>query len=74
MLQSRPDARKCWYHSIRVFFDKLAAVVLTFVNLSVSYPVWSPDEVLYVSGVGPEGGPEGLRLVGLDLIGPEFNG
>jgi hypothetical protein len=61
--------------AFRVFFYELAAVVFqTSVNLSVSYPVWSPDEVLYVSGVGPEGGPEGLRLVGLDLIGPEFNG
>ncbi len=44
------------------------------VNLSVSNPVRSPDEVLYVSGVGPEGGLECLRLVGLDMIGPEFDG
>jgi hypothetical protein len=59
----------------RVFLDELAAVVFqTSVNLSVSYPVWSPDEVLYVSGVGPEGGLECLRLVVLDIIGPEFDG
>ncbi len=61
--------------AFRVFFDELAAVVFqASVNLSVSYPVWSPDEVLYVSGMGPEGGLEGLRLVGLDMIGPEFDG
>ncbi len=58
-----------------IFLDELAAVVLqASENLSVSYPVWSLDEVLYVSGVGLEGGLEGLRLVGLDMIGPEFNG
>ncbi len=58
-----------------VFLDELAAVVFqTSENLSVSYPVWSLDEVLYVSGVGPEGGLESLRLVGLDMIGPEFDG
>ncbi len=61
--------------AFRILFDELAAVVFqASVNLSVSYPMGSPDEVLYVSGVGPEGGLEGLRLVGLDMIGPEFNG
>ncbi len=61
--------------AFRVFFDDLAAVVFqASVNLSVPYPVWSPDEVLYISGMGPEGGLEGLRLVGLDMIGPEFDG
>ena len=60
--------------AFRVFLDELAAVVFqASENLSVSYPVWSLDEVLYVSGVGPEGGLESLRLVGLDVIGPEFN-
>ncbi len=61
--------------AFRVFLDELAAVVFqASENLSVSYPVRSLDEVLYVSGVGLEGGLEGLRLVGLDMIGPEFNG
>ncbi len=58
-----------------IFLDELAAVVFqASENLSVSYPVWSFDEVLYVSGVGLEDGLESLRLVGLDMIGPEFNG
>ena len=58
-----------------VFFDELATVVFqTSVNLSVSYPVWSPYEVLYVSGVGPEGGLECLRLIVLNMIEPELNG
>ncbi len=61
--------------AFRVFLDKLAAVVLQATeNLSVPFPVWSLDEVLYVSGVGLEGGLESLCLVGLDMIGPEFNG
>ncbi len=58
-----------------IFLDELTAVVLqASENLPVPYPVWFLDEVLYVSGVGLEGGLEGLRLVGLDMIGPEFNG
>jgi hypothetical protein len=58
-----------------VLFDELATVVFqAAVILPVSYPVWSLDEILYVSGVGPESGLEGLRLVGLDVIGPEFDG
>ncbi len=61
--------------AFRVFLDELAAVVLqTSENLPVPYPVWFLDEVLDVSGVGLEGGLESLRLVGLDMIGPEFNG
>ncbi len=61
--------------TFRVFFDELAAVVFqASVNLSVSNPVRSPDEVLYVSGVGPGGSLECLSLVGLDMIGPEFDG
>ncbi len=61
--------------AFRAFFNELAAVVLqASEDLSVPYPVWSLDEVLYVSGMGLEGGLEGLRLVGLDMIGSEFNG
>jgi hypothetical protein len=58
-----------------VFFDELAAVVFqTPADLSVSYPVGSPEKILDVRGMGPEGGLEGLRLGVLDRIVPEFNG
>jgi hypothetical protein len=69
--------RKCGHHirmpenagvaNFRVFFDKLAAVVFqTPADLSVSYSVGSPEEILDVRGMGPEGGLEGLRLGILD--------
>ncbi len=60
--------------NLRVFFDKLAAVVLqTPANLPVLYPVRSLEKVLNVRGMGPEGGLEGLRLGVLDRVVPEFN-
>ncbi len=60
--------------NFRVFFDKLAAVVLqTPANLPVLYPVRSPEKVLNVRGMGPEGGLECLRLGVLDRVVPEFN-
>ena len=61
--------------NLRVFFDELAAVVFqTPADLSVSYPVGSPEKILDVRGMGPEGGLEGLRLGVLNGIEPEFNG
>jgi hypothetical protein len=58
-----------------IFLNKLSAVVLQgSENLPAPYPVWFPDKILNVSGMGLEGGLEGLCLVGLDMIGPEFNG
>ncbi len=61
--------------SFREFFDELAAVVFqTSVDLSVSYPVGSLEKILDVSGMGPEGGLEGLRLGVLNNIEPELNG
>ncbi len=60
--------------NFREFFDKLTAVVLqTPANLSVLYPVGSLEKVLYVRGMGPEGGLEFLRLGVLDGVAPEFN-
>jgi hypothetical protein len=60
--------------SFREFFDKLTTVVLqTPANLSVLYPVGSLEKVLYVRGMGPEGGLEFLRLGVLDGVVPEFN-
>ncbi len=53
--------------NFRVFFDELAAVVFqTPADLSVSYPVGSPEKILDVRGMGPEGGLEGLCLGILD--------
>ncbi len=61
--------------NFRIFFDELAAVVFqTPADLSVSYPVGSPEKILDVRGMGPEGGLEGLRLCILDSIEPELNG
>jgi hypothetical protein len=59
----------------RVFFDELAAMVFQApADLSVLYPVGSPEKILDVRGMGPEGGLEGLRLGVLDRIEPELNG
>ena len=56
------------------FFNELAAMVLqTPANLPVLYPVGSLEKILYICGVGPEGGLEFLRLGVLDGILPEFN-
>ncbi len=53
--------------NFRVFFDGLAAVIFqTPADLSVSYPVGSPEKILDISGMGPEGGLKGLRLGILD--------
>ena len=61
--------------NFRVFFDELAAVVFqTPADLSVSYPVGSPEKILDVCGMGPEGGLEGLHLGILDRIEQELNG
>ncbi len=58
-----------------IFFDELAAMVLqTPANLPVLYPVGSLEKVLYICGVGPEAGLEGLRLGVPDIVAPEFNG
>ena len=59
--------------NLRVFFDELAAMVLqTPANLPVLYPVGSLEKALYVCGVGPEAGREGLRLGVPDGVAPEF--
>ncbi len=61
--------------NFRVFSDELAAVVFqTPSDLSVSYPVRSPEKILDIRGMGPEGGLEGLRLGILERIEPELNG
>jgi hypothetical protein len=60
--------------NLRVFFDELAAMVLqTPANLPVLYPVRSLEKVLYICGVGPEAGRQGLRLGIPDSVAPEFN-
>ncbi len=61
--------------NLREFFDELAAMVLqTPANLPVLCPVGSLKKVLYIRGVGPEAGLEGLRLGVPDGVAPEFNG
>jgi hypothetical protein len=53
--------------NFRLFFDELAAVVFqTPADLPVSYPVGSPEKILDIRGMGPEGGLDGLRLCVLD--------
>ncbi len=60
--------------NLREFFDELAAMVLqTSANLPVLYSLGSPEKVLDVRCVSPEGGLEFVRLGVLDGIVPEFN-
>jgi hypothetical protein len=61
--------------NFHIFFDELAAMVLqTPANWPVLYPVGSLEKVLYVCGVGPEAGREGLRFGVPDGVAPEFYG